>query len=196
MFKAPNRDYLQQSILEEAFHVVKKSGIGSIRMRSLANKCGCSVGTLYNLFRNLDEIHFYVNLKTFSMLFNTIFSELEQLHSKGLLLEEILPKLGWAYIDFGKEYFQLWKALFELVPEGDPPNWYRNQIVHSFEKAENYIGMAFEISTEKASKLTSYFWFSIHGVSSILLHKRSTNHSDEFMNSYVDHCLKGIYEQA
>lgn len=196
MFKAAVNENLQQSVLEEAFQVVRKSGISAIRMRELAANSGCSVGTLYNLFENLDEIHFHVNARTFSMLFNELFSELERLHNEGVSLEEILPKLGWVYIAFGKEHFNLWKALFELTPEGEPPGWYRSRIVRSFEKAESFLSMAFNVSAEKASKILNYFWFSIHGVSSILLHKRATNQSDEFMNSYVEHCLKGIYELA
>lgn len=194
MFKTAANESLQHSVLEEAFLVVKEKGIGSIRMRELSSACGCSVGTLYNLFENLDDIHYHINLRTFKMLFGKILQKLEELSKQGIKLEEILPKLGWAYITFGKEQFHLWKALFENTPQSKPPSWYRSVINESFEQAEQYIAQTFEFSPEKASKLVNYFWFSIHGVSSIILHKRASNQSDEFLNSYVEHCLRGVYE--
>ena len=130
------------------------------------------------------------------MLYKRLFEELQDLSKKGIALEEILPKLGWTYIAFGKEYFYLWQALFENTPGGESPPWYRSVIVESFEQVEQYLSLTFNLSPERASKMVNYFWFSIHGVSSIILHKRASNQSDEFLNSYVEHCLRGIYELA
>ena len=196
MFKTATNESLAGSVLEEAFLVAKKKGISAIRMRELAAARGCAVGTLYNLFENLDEIHYHINLRTFKMLFGRVFQRLEELHGEGVSLEEILPKLGWTYIDFGKEYFHLWNALFENTPQSKPPSWYRSVIDENFERAEQFIVFTYHLKPEKASKLVNYFWFSIHGVSSIILHKRASNQSDEFLNSYVEHCLRGIYELA
>jgi len=196
MFKTTSNESLAESVLEEAFLVVKERGIGAIRMRELASSCGCAVGTLYNLFENLDEIHYHINLRTFKMLFECVYQEMEKLHHEGYKIEEILPKLGWAYIDFGKKYFHLWSALFENTPQCEPPSWYRSVIDESFERAEQYLSLAFQLKPERASKLVNYFWFSVHGVSSIILHKRASNQSEGFLNSYVEHCLRGIYELA
>lgn len=196
MFKTAANETLQMALLDKAFAIVKDKGMGGIRMRDLASSCGCAVGTIYNLFHNLDEIHYHINLRTFRMLFDKIYEELFSLAQEGSDLENILPKLGWAYIAFGKEHFHLWQALFEITPLSPPPSWYRSVIVESFEKAEDFLSLTFSLTKERASKIVNYFWFSIHGVSSIILHKRASNQSDEFLNSYVEHCLRGIYELA
>ncbi|MDN3506856.1 MAG: TetR/AcrR family transcriptional regulator [Simkaniaceae bacterium] len=182
---------LKQTILDQSHKTLVSEGVGAIRMRDLAKSCGCAVGTLYNVFETFDEIHFHLNVHTFKKLFKRLF---ETLKSAEVPLEDILPKIGWEYIAFAKENTHSFKALFEYAPEGEQPVWYREVVNEHFQKAEEFLEKTYEISKEKAEALISYFWFAIHGVSSIVLNRKATNHSDEFVQSYVDHCLRGIYK--
>jgi len=187
------KEDLRQAILDNSYKTLTEEGVMAIRMRDLAKACNCSVGTLYNVFNTFEEIHFHLNLRTFKILFTRLFATLKQAEESNTSLEEILPALGWEYIAFAKEETHSWKALFEQAPEGNKPSWYREELTRHFGAAEESIERIFVISREKAEKLISYFWFAIHGVCSIVLNKKSTNHSDEFVKSYVDHCLRGIY---
>jgi len=191
MFRKMTTKDLKQTILDHSYKTLVKEGVLAIRMRDLANSCKCAVGTLYNVFETFDDIHYHLNLRTFKTVFNRLFDTLK---ISDVPLEDVLPKIGWEYIAFAKEHTHGWKALFEYAPTGEQPNWYRDEVNAHFQKAEEFLENKYDISSEMAERLISYFWFSIHGVSSIVLNKKSTNHSDEFVESYVDHCLRGIYK--
>ncbi|NGX47809.1 MAG: hypothetical protein K1000chlam3_01194 [Chlamydiae bacterium] len=185
---------LKQTILDHSYKTMTKEGVLAIRMRDLAKSCKCAVGTIYNVFETFDDIHYHLNLHTFKRLFNRLYTTLKKAALAKIAIEEILPRIGWEYIAFAKEETNSWKALFEYAPEGEQPSWYRKEIDRNLQLAEEFLQKNFQISKEKANQLMSYFWFAIHGVSAIVLNKKATNHSDEFVESYVDHCLRGIYK--
>ncbi|NGX26443.1 MAG: hypothetical protein K940chlam6_00364 [Chlamydiae bacterium] len=185
---------LKQTILDHSYKTMTKEGVLAIRMRDLAKSCKCAVGTIYNVFETFDDIHYHLNLRTFKRLFNRLYTTLKKAALAKIAIEEILPRIGWEYIAFAKEETNSWKALFEYAPEGEQPSWYRKEIDRNLQLAEEFLQKNFQISKEKANQLMSYFWFAIHGVSAIVLNKKATNHSDEFVQSYVDHCLRGIYK--
>ena len=55
MSRTPNAD-LATRILREAIDIVSREGADRITMRSLAEKLGYSVATIYIYFRNKDEL--------------------------------------------------------------------------------------------------------------------------------------------
>lgn len=184
---------LKQSILNQSYQVLEAKGLSAIRMRDLAKACQCAVGTIYNVFATFEEIHFHLNLLTFRKLIKRLHDATQEGLGQNLTFEELFPKVGWEYIRFAKEETNAWKALFEQAPENEPPDWYRAEIDRCMMQIEELLQRHFQISRERVSQLINYFWFAIHGVSSIVLNKKATNHSDEFVDSYVDHCLRGIY---
>lgn len=185
---------LKQAILETSYGVMAKQGVSAIRMRDLAKACNCAVGTIYNVFSTFEEIHFHLNLRTFTSLIERLISALKRSIAQKLSIEELLPKIGWEYITFAKEDTYAWKALFEQAPVSEPPDWYIQKIDHYIQIVQDLLIINFQVSEGEANRLINYFWFAIHGVSSIVLNKKATNHSEEFVQSYVDHCLRGIYK--
>ncbi|NGX59144.1 MAG: hypothetical protein KR126chlam3_00291 [Chlamydiae bacterium] len=185
---------LKQTILDHSYKTMNKQGVSAIRMRDLAKSSRCAVGTIYNIFETFDDIHYHLNLRTFKRLYNRLMTTLKDGVEAKTTLEEILLKIGWEYIAFAKDETHCWKALFEQAPPKEQPAWYRKEVNRHFQLAEEFIQINFQITEEKANRLISYFWFAIHGVSSIVLNRKATNHSDEFVQGYVQHCLRGIYQ--
>lgn len=184
---------LKQAILDSSYQTLGSEGVNAIRMRDLAKSCSCAVGTLYNTFETFEEIHFHLNLRTFIRLFNELYRELRLCAKAQTPLEEAITKMGWSYIKFAKQDPHCWKALFENAPKSDPPNWYREEVDQYMKQAEKILKDHYQLSEKKAHQLINYFWFAVHGVCSIVLNKRAVIHSDHFIKTYVDHCLKGIY---
>ncbi len=187
-----NREKLKQVVLDHAFQTLKEKGVAEIRIRSLAKASDCAVGSIYNLFDDLDDILFHLNLRALKELFYMLHTNLEDGIKAHLSIEEILPRLGWVYIDFGRENYHLWKSIFESAPASKIPSWYQAEIAKNMRQFEKILQEGYQLSEEKATQLINYFWFAIHGVSSILLNRKATDHSEDFLNSYVNHCLRGI----
>lgn len=184
---------LKQVILKYSYSILERKGISAIRMRDLAKSCNCAIGTLYNVFETFEDIHYHLNLQTFRELMERLLYCLEKGITKKLSIQELLSSVGWEYIAFAKEKTNSWKALFECTPKSDPPNWYLKEFDQYFEMVEKILKRNLLISGEKIEKLIHYFWFSIHGISSIVLNKKAIQYSNEFIQPYMEHCLRGIY---
>lgn len=189
----PSED-LKQTILDSSYQVLENQGITAIRMRDLAKSCSCAVGTLYNAFETFEDIHFHLNLRTFKRLFTHLYTALQECVADGMAPDESISKMGWVYIDFAKKETNAWKALFENAPKSDPPKWYIKEVDRQMKQAEKVVQKHYNLTEEKAHELINYFWFAVHGVCSIVLNKRAVIHSDAFVQTYVDHCLRGIYK--
>jgi len=190
------KEQLKPILIEHAYAIMKKEGISAIRIRTLAEKAGCSVGTFYNIFETFDDIHYHLNSRVIKELLSYLYVELEKSAREKVPLTEALPQLGWAYLDFGKVNLHSWKTLFESTPTADCPTWYLNQIAERMEPFKELLASAYGLTREHAEKLINYFWFAIHGVSSIILNQKGTDTSDEFLEKYIDHCLRGIHDLA
>ncbi len=188
-----DKNFLRTKILDHAYEILKEKGISNIPIRALAQKSGCSVGSVYNIFEDFEDIQFHLNIRTLKLIFQELYTDLEKAIKKKVTLEELVPHLGWVYIQFGKEHYHCWKSLFELAPDSPQPKWYAYEIAKNLGQFEKCLIEEYSLSKEQANQLINYFWFSVHGVSSIILNRKATNTSDGYIKPYVDHCLKGIF---
>ena len=62
------RERLAQLVIEIAERQIAEKGLAGFNARCVAAEAGCSVGTLYNLFENLDGIVIRVNSRTLHRL--------------------------------------------------------------------------------------------------------------------------------
>ena len=73
---ARNTEQRHQIIFEDAIVAAKSiaeaEGLPGLTARRIAKKIGCSVGTLYNVFDNLDTLILHLNGKTFDALYDTL----------------------------------------------------------------------------------------------------------------------------
>lgn len=183
---------LKTEILNVGWKVLTEKGREALRLRDLAKKGGCSVGTIYNLFENVDEIVLRLNLKCLDLLYGSLHREMERGIKKGEGLKEVLRQMGKAYLRFGMEHPLLWKSLFENLALDSSPEWYREKVDRGIEEIEKAIVKSYGLEADKATEIVSFFWSAIHGITSIILNKKRGQFDEAHLNSYIDHCLKGF----
>jgi AcrR family transcriptional regulator len=100
-------------IIEVARRLIAAKGLRSLKIRDVAGAAGCSIGTVYNEFEDLDELVLAVSRDTIRALQAALTTAahddpVEQLHM-----------LAQRYLDFATEHPNLLRALFEHRMEGD-----------------------------------------------------------------------------
>ncbi len=153
--------------LAAAREIAEADGLRGLTARRIAGRIGYSVGTLYNLFEDLDELIFRLHVTT-----------LDALHEACALAprtgepEADLRALGRAYIGFTGEHPRLWNLLFEhSLPEGRPlPDWYLEKVARLLVLVEAAIAPLFSPGRE-AQRLHSarVLWSSLHGMCSVAI---------------------------
>ena len=102
------RDELKGMVLKAAGSIIAQEGLRALTTRRIGKHIGYAAGTLYQLYRNLDDIILHVNTQTLeAMLLACSDVDLERAP------EEALLDLADRYLSFIERHPRLWSALFE-----------------------------------------------------------------------------------
>ena len=119
-----SRDELYAMALAAAREIAKKEGLRGLTARGVAREIGYTIGTLYNLFDNLDDLIVHLNGTTLDTLYEAVASQ--RLDDDP---EAALHALARAYIRFTSDHPNLWSMLFDpSAPHGEQlPAWYHEK---------------------------------------------------------------------
>jgi AcrR family transcriptional regulator len=88
---------VRRKILEEALSLITKHGYDGFTMRKLGKRMGVTAKTIYNYFRNKDEIYLHLLMMGFELLYDDLIKSCE---SKSEPLEK-LEAVTRAFFNFG-----------------------------------------------------------------------------------------------
>jgi len=175
------RDALRDKALERATQIVTAEGIGALTARKLAGDLGCSVGTLYNLFANLDELILRVNARTLDDLGARLTAVAEGGDVEAGA-RTTLVALALAYVDFARAEPQRYGILFEHRMAGGAalPAWYADKVDGLFAIVEavlrpllpNGDGTQARAPDDRTRTAAAVLWSSLHGICTLGLSGR------------------------
>jgi AcrR family transcriptional regulator len=125
MAKSPPRSELKDLMTTAAEEILETEGLKGLQARAIAAKVGCAVGSLYNVFGDIDELILIANSRTLVHL-GILLSEAKE-RAKTATPEDQLLALALGYLDFAARHTKRWKSVFEhvLAEEKAVPAWYR-----------------------------------------------------------------------
>jgi len=180
------RDNLRSLAIDKAWTIVQQKGFSELNARIIAKKIGCSVGTLYNIFENLDELVLFVNGRT-----------LDSMHDY-MKNEKTVNSLARSYIDYANKEPNLWATLFEHRTTGrdNLPKWYQEKIDLMFDLTEKILENSLDTDQKTLRRTAKVIWASIHGICALSLSGTlNTTKSDSahvLANSMIDNYLGGL----
>jgi len=111
---------LRRELIAAAERLIEGQGLGALRARELANAAGCSVGAIYNVFADLDELILEVNANTLRAMDAAMGGVAEDSPAAQFL------GLAEAYLTYAAENRLRWDALFShrMPPDAMIPEWF------------------------------------------------------------------------
>ena len=185
------RTELRQMILDAATGLIDREGPAGLSARAVARKIGYSVGTLYNLFDDLDDLVWQVNGRTLDSLEANLAAS-----ATGSGAEQRVRRLAQTYLDFVTTYPKRWALVLENRSSGaEPPRWYRERIHKLFELAEMALADYFPPDAADARRQSAHvLWAGLTGIA--LLRETTSLPSDiepaTLVAALVDTHLAGI----
>ena len=158
------RDVLRAKLIELASERIVADGAGALKARDLASGAGCSVGAIYNLFEDLNDLVMVVNLQTFQRMGAFVSREVEASGQKDPL--EQLIVMGHAYLEFASENSGIWRSLFDVAsPDSkEAPDWYWEEMAKIFALIELPLSeLHADQKPEEIKVLTRILFSSVHG---------------------------------
>jgi AcrR family transcriptional regulator len=113
-----SREEIRDMALDAAEAIVIAEGYSGLSARKVASAIGYTVGTLYLVFKNLNDLVLRVNGRTLDQLYE----RLEQCLPEGSREnpEQALTTLAHAYIGYAQAESPRWNMLFEYVSSATP----------------------------------------------------------------------------
>ncbi len=158
-----SRQELRQMALEAAQEIIRQDGIGKLTTRRVAKRIGYTVGTLYLVFKDMDDLILAINADT-----------VRELHSRiehGVIAKsdpvEQLREFSRNYLAYARENPNLWRLAFEFQSAPDTP--FPEVISREIDTIRQYLTDILQqlSSQQSASDLrvqVAAFWAGIHGI--------------------------------
>jgi AcrR family transcriptional regulator len=158
-----SREELREMALAAAEKIVVEQGYEGLSARKVAAAIGYTVGTLYLVFENLDDLILHINARTLDRLYAHMTRSLAQ-HSDD---SDYLLQMGQIYIRFADEDPHRWAMVFEhrFSEDRDVPAWYQEKIARMFALVEKGLEpLASQRPRHEITQAARALWGGVHGI--------------------------------
>lgn len=185
------RDRLRAKALAIATAIVEKDGLAALQARRVARDADCSVGTLYNVFGDMDGLVLALNQTTVRRLGDDLISSFET--TEGQPVETRLTALALTYMQFAHESLPLWRAVFEhRLPDGaDIPADYKADQARLLALIETIVaaGIADEALRRRAARA---LFAAIHGIVQLALDQKLADFDPEATEAEIRFVVSAV----
>jgi AcrR family transcriptional regulator len=158
-----SRDELREMALMAAERIVSEQGCPALSSRKVAAAIGYTVGTLYLVFENLDDLILQVNARTLDRLHQRMLADQNQCEDAFACLLQ----LGHSYIGFASEESHTWQLIFEhrLADDHESPTWFREKVTRMFALVEERLApLTSHHSQKEIAQAARALWGGVHGI--------------------------------
>lgn len=171
MTSLPYREKLRQDVLAIGRAMLEAEGLQTLHARRIAERARCSVGSIYNVFGDLDGLIIALNMETVSDLGKVL--KASHKGSAHLSLDERLTDLAITYARFAFANPHRWRAVFEHKLAGDRtiPDIYRSDQARLLALIENIIAQDIPDGTLRGHAARALF-AAVHGIVALALESK------------------------
>jgi AcrR family transcriptional regulator len=158
-----SREELQEMAIKAAERIVVEQGYAGLSARKVAAAIGYTVGTLYLVFENLDDLILHVNARTLDRLH----ARMSESQAHCVDASDCLLQLGQAYIRFADEDPHRWAMVFEhrFSQAQVVPAWYQEKIERMFALVEEALQpIAKQHTHAEITQASRALWGGVHGI--------------------------------
>lgn len=159
-------EQIKSMVLVAAEDLVVQGGLSQLRVRNIAAKIGYTVGSIYMVFSNMDDLILHVKGRAL----DEIAEKMDKVQSPNA--EQRLEELAGVYIRYATQNLNRWSLVFEhRLPEGSEiPAWYQHKLDTLYGKFETqFANISPELSSSQCRQTALAFLGGIHGICSLML---------------------------
>ena len=167
---------LRTRLIDAAEQTIAEHGLAALKARDLGREAGCAVGTIYNVFEDLDDLILGVGSRTLAMLD----AALGAVRPRGVdrSAEQAiadLVRLALTYLDFAAAHTVRWRALFEhrMGAARPLPEWFIEQQQALFAQVEGpLVALLPELGRDARRILARTLFSAVHGIVALGLEEK------------------------
>ena len=179
---------VRETVIAAALAAMEEGGLAAVKARGIAAKAGIAVGSIYNLFGDLDDLVRIVNGRTYDELLVLERAALEVAQKAGESPREQMLALAGAYLEFVEHHQTRWLATlaFNRGRQEAPPRWYLEKELALFRVIEDAIsGFPGAQDPLVRRRHARALWASVHGIVTVAV-------ADGFLMQPIDEVSEQI----
>jgi AcrR family transcriptional regulator len=153
------QEQIREMVLNAAETIVIEEGFHALTVRKVAMEIGYTVGSIYMVFANMDDLIMHIKAKTLDELADLL------RQAKGDTVEQHIQALADCYLAFAHQHFNRWRMIFDAQHDAPVPDWYQQKIQEVFLIVEAlFQRLNPEQSEQQARLAATALWSGVHGV--------------------------------
>ncbi len=192
-----SREEIKEMALGAALTILEEEGAKGLSARKVASAIGYTVGTLYLVFKNQQEMVLHLNAHTL----DDMNEWLESRSGHCTAPRVCLVTLAEAYIDYAVTKSARWNLLFDtVVAEHEVlPEWYLQRLGRLFGRVEQMLApLKSEHEAIEIERAARVLWASVHGICTLKIRHRMDlaggQSTGEMAQMLIDNFLRGFAE--
>lgn len=158
-----SRDEIREMAIDAAGKHVETEGVQSLTARKVASKIGYTVGTLYHVFRNFDDLVMHLNARTIDEMAGLIQQQVRKKRNP----EVRIRAMAEFYVRYATDHPDRWRLVFEhQAPRGlpTPPQMKERRDVMFEMVADNLRELSPGRIPQEIDHTATALWSGIHGI--------------------------------
>ncbi len=189
-----SREELKELALKSAEELLNHKSASELSTRQIATKMGYTVGTLYQIFKNLPDLLLHLNTRTLARLYQ----ECQNLNLSTSDAQENILAYANVYLQFAHTHPGQWELIFDndILGHNELPDCYLNQVNALFSLIDIQLKvLSPSCSDQEITKTSRVLWSSVHGICTLSINNNlfanTSYRSDELIYSLIKHFIKG-----
>jgi len=184
-----SKDEIKEMALVAAERIISEEGFTGLSARKIAKQIGYTVGTLYLVFANQDDLIIHVNARTLDKLY----AALCQASDKCRQPKTCIIAVGRAYVEFATHYPRQWTMIFEhsLPDKKMLPDWFNRKVIAMFDLVEQQLQpLMVNQPKRKLSQTARTLWCGVHGICALAVTNKLELTDAESIQQLTDSLIK------
>ena len=188
-----SKDEIKQMALTAAKDLIEEKGLQSLSARKIAQHIGYTVGTLYLVFKNFDDLLIQTNIQTLQQLQT-------EMSSISLDNQQAIYQLATIYSQFSQQHAHQWSAMYEHIAQDQSllNDAFQQQTQSLFQMIEQSIQPhAPQANTVQITTAARALWGGVHGICILAASNKldligSNTAIESIIENLISHYLKGL----
>ena len=186
------RKELKEMAISAGIALLQEVGGDGLSARAIASRIGYTVGTLYNIFEDFDDIVLHLNAATLTDMQATLFTPAQVKKKPDVRIVELAHR----YADYALANPARWYLLHVSSRTKKIPEWYRKEIEASFSMVEASLLALPAMKPSVARDAARVLWAGLHGICALSISQKLERVDaapvQALVENFVGNYLKGL----
>lgn len=180
------REEIKKMAIVAGINLLENGGISALTARAIAARIGYTVGTLYNVFEDLEDIVMHINAATLQEMHAMLAPLAEAQKSPEMRILE----MARGYADYARANPARWNLLHHSPRNPKLPAWFHEAAIRMFTMGESVLLASEGISKKAAHDAARVLWAGLHGICALSINQKLEYVDAEPMHALIENFVR------